>query len=107
MITQESVAKVMAERNPSEERLKHGAHQFLTNDTVGFVVNALWAEYAHAETAALRNLSVGTEEATRIAESIRFKRLALEELLEDLSDLANYESADSQEETEAETSDIT
>ena len=76
---------------PDGEKLIAGAQRLIGSDSFHYCTKALWANYAAQETATLKNPQLPMEERIKAAQVITTRRLALEDLLDEVEGLANTE----------------
>ena len=84
-ISTESVVATLLESRDGD-KLIASARQLLRDDSVQFALNTLWVQYARSEVDVLKS---SREDRYEVAELIRNKRLALDDLLDELDGLAN------------------
>lgn len=77
--------------SPDSDKLIQASRHILRDDAVLFAINTLWVQYARTEVDVLKSQREDREE---VAEHVRNKRLALDDLLDELGNLAEAEASE-------------
>ena len=97
-IKTKAIVKTLMEHNDSD-KLIAASRQLLGSEAVQYAINVLWVNYARLEVDVLKG---PREDRNDVADLVRNKRLALDDLIDELEGISNQQLSEEGEQSPAE-----